>query len=249
LPKFGKVTRTDHAFNDYADTKHPWRKTETKYAVLYTYNQSGANVASLAAATDHSIEALSAEFGYKLLYHPHIVVYNSFRDFRDWATAGAQEGGFIGMASGQWGGAVVAVYNSIRFTGYSIIKHELTHLFQFQSIQKSMPQWFIEGSARAMEEIPETDNEAAVRKYVKQFGAPSLQLALPMVSSDGSIEALPYYVGMTFIRFLKEKYGPDAFAKIHIALARNDELSDAFKAATNHTLAELDKQWAAWIAQ
>jgi hypothetical protein len=248
--EFGKVYRTEHVFNDYSDKKHAWKKTATKSAFLYTYNQSAANVAALVAATDASIAALEKEFNYKLLYKPHIVVYNTVADFRDWSPPSIESIGFIGMASGEWGGAVVAVYGSIKFTGYSIIKHEITHLFQYQSIHSSnIAQWFVEGSARYMEDYPEENPEKATRAYVRKFGAPSLQMALPMVTADGSITAWPYYAGSTFVTFLKATYGAGAFARTHLALARGLSLPEALEAATGKSFAQLDSEWGKWIAK
>lgn len=249
--EFGRVFRTEHAFNDYADKKHTWKKTTTKSAFLYTYNQSAANVNALVAATDASIAALEKEFAYKLLYKPHIVVYNTVKDFSDWSPPFIENIGFIGMASGEWGGAVVAVYGSIKFTGYSIIKHEIAHLFQFQSMQENatIPQWFVEGSARYMEDFPEEDPEKATRTYVKKAGAPSLQMALPMETADGSITAWPYYAGSTFVKFLKEKYGADAFSRTHLALARGIGLAEALEIVTGKTFAQLDSEWGKWISR
>ncbi len=245
----GHLYRTKHALNDYADTRrHKWVRTPTKYAVLYTYDQPAANISSLIAATDHSIEALQKDFGYKLLYAPHIVIYNTINDFKEWAPP-VIEGQFIGMASGAWGGAVIGVYKSIRFTGYSIIKHELTHVFQYQSMQQTLPQWFVEGSARYMEEVPEEDDEAVTRAILKKYGAPSLQMAVPMISPDRKVNAWPYYVGMTFIRFLRAKYGADAFAKTYLALARNVDLSTALQSVTGKPFSELDQEWQKWIVQ
>jgi hypothetical protein len=249
IDESGRTFRTEHAFNDYADKKHAWKKTPTKHAILYTYSQTAANVNTLVTATDRSIEALEKEFGYKLLYKPHIVVYNTVRDFRDWSPPYIEDIGFIGMASGEWGGAVVAVYGSIRFTGYSIIKHEIAHLFQYQSVQQPVAQWFIEGSARYMEDFPEEDPLKATRAYTRRFGAPSLQLALPMVTSDGSITAWPYYAGSTFVTFLKETYGAGAFAQVHLGLARNLDLPAALEIATGKTFAQLDSEWGKWISK
>jgi hypothetical protein len=246
VDELGKSYRTNHALNDYADTRHRWIRTPTQYTVLYTYGQTAANISALAVAADHSIAALQIDFGYRLLYKPHLVLYNSPNDFKEWAPP-AMEGGFIGMASGLWGGAVVAYYNSIRFTGYSIIKHELAHLYQFQSIQMDVPQWFVEGSARYFEEVPEEDNEAAVRKVVKQYTAPSLQVALPMLSPGGTITAWPYYVGMTFIRFMRLIYGKDSFARLHLSLSRGNDLGTALQKTTGKTFDQLDREWQNWI--
>ncbi len=247
--EYGHIWRTKHAFNDYADDHgHRWVRTPTKYAVLYTYEQSTANISLLATATDQSVEALQKAFKYKLLYQPHIVIYNDIADFKEWAPP-VVEGSFIGMASGLWGGAVIGVYNSMRFTGYSIIKHELTHVFQFQSMVQTLPEWFVEGSARYMEELPEENDEAVTRQVCKQYGPPSLQASVPSISPDRKVHAWPYYVGMTFIKYMRTTYGNDSFAKVYLALARNVDLPTALKAATGKTMAELDQGWQKWIVR
>lgn len=245
----GHIYRTTHTLNDYADNRplHHWQRTPTRYAVLYTYDQSAANINALAVATDYSITALQTAFDYKLLYAPHIVIYNSVDDFSEWAPP-ALEGSFIGMASGKWGGAVIGVYNSMRFTGYSIIKHELTHVFQFQSIQQILPKWFIEGSARYMEDYPEEDDEAVTRQIVKKYGAPSLQVSVPNFSPDHHTDdAWQYYVGMTFIKYLRTTYGNNAFAKVYLALARNIDLPTALQMVTGKPFDQIDTEWRKWI--
>jgi hypothetical protein len=242
----GKVWRTEHAFNDFEDnTYHRWQRRETKHAILYTYDRSAADINYLAAATDESIEALEKQFGYKLLYRPRVVMYNNTRDFGDWAPPQMTES-FVGLASGEWGGAVVAYELSLQYTAYGIIQHELAHLFQFQSIRRNVPQWWMEGSAFYLQYLP--DNILLrVRGVVQAYGPPSIAYRIPDVSPDGQVYAWQYYVGATFIMYLKETYGDDAFAKMHTALARDIDFTDALEMVTGKTLTQLSADWAVWI--
>ena len=245
----GKEWRTESAFNVYADERyHKWTQTKTQYAELFTYDRSAADIAVLTQATDYSIERLSKEFDYKLQYRPHIIVYASQEDMLDWAPAQWVES-FIGMASGQWGGAVVAFTDTARFTGYGIIQHELVHIFQYQSersIKQLVPGWWVEGSARYFEEQP-VDATALVRKMVARYGAPTLMQGIGSTAPDGRNIGWKYYVGSSVLNYLRQTYGDGVFAKIQAAIARDIRFSDALKMATGKTLQEINSDWQAWI--
>jgi flavodoxin/predicted small secreted protein len=245
-----KEWRTESAYNIYADKRfHQWKQTSTTHAELFTYNRSAADIRVLAQATDYSIERLSKEFDYKLLYRPHIIVYNTQADMADWAPAQWVDY-FIGMASGQWGGAVVAFYDTTRFTGYSVIQHEMVHIFQYQSmrsVKQLVPKWWVEGSATYFEE--QTDDVLGrVKQIVKRVGEPpSLMQGVGISAPDGSRVPWVYYVGSTFVMFLRESYGDAVFAEVQAAIARDIRFSDALKMATGKSLEQLNAEWQAWI--
>jgi len=247
----GHTWRTKPAVNDYADTRfHQWTRTETKHAVLYTYKQSSQNIAKLVKATDDSYERLSRIFGYELVYAPHVVVYNTQADFMDWSPPAIVER-FIGMASGDWGGCVVTVYDTMDFTGYAIIQHEFVHLFQFQSLRQTAPQWWIEGNARYFEQKnPEYDEIVPyVKSIVEQYGPTNLTIRVPSRPPDDSGIPWPYYVGMTFTKFFIENYGEETFQRVVIAAARDIAFLDALKIATGKTVTQLNQEWADWITK
>lgn len=245
----GKEWRTESAYNVYSDNRyHKWTQTKTKYAELFTYDRSASDIATFVAATDYSVERLSKEFNYKLTYRPHIIVYNSQVEMMDWAPAQWVES-FIGMASGQWGGVVIAYTDSARLTGYGIIQHELVHVFQYQSertIKQLVPGWWVEGSARYFEEQP-VDALALVKEYVQVYRPPSLMQGISNVAPNGRNIGWKYFVGSTVVRYLRETYGNDVFAKIQAAIARDIRFSDALKMATGKTLQEIDADWQEWI--
>lgn len=247
--RMGRQWRTEHRFDEYADNRfHRWTRTPTRHAVLFTYDQPRLAIDVLAEATDSSIERLERAFGYRLIYRPHIVVYNQQRDFEAWAPPGTSER-FVGMASGEWGGAVVTIYDSLAYTGRAIIQHELVHLFQFQSIRERVPVWWMEGSATYFEEMTPVDIEAYVRLVAQRYSPPNVAYGVRAVPPDGSTAPWPYFVGYTFIRFLYERYGEAAFRDAHIAFARDMRFPDALRAATGASLTDLAREYAAWIAE
>jgi hypothetical protein len=252
----GKQWRTTHVFNDYADkTFHSWIRTPTQYGVLYTYGQSSSTLKILAAALDHSIERLQAAFQYKLLYAPHVVVYSSNQDFLDWAPPQlAMEA--LGVADGEWGGAVVSMIISPQVTGYSVMQHELTHVFQYQSIESAQdfPRWWIEGSARYFEDYPIdpplNNYEKTLRAILKTAKPPNLLMTVPDDSPGGEIQgAWQYYVGRSFVQFLNDKYGKDAFAMTYLEIAKQHDLWTALKIVTGKTSDQLNEEWAKWVSQ
>ena len=82
----GRVWRTQHQFNDYEDnTYHTWVRTPTRRTVLFTYDQGQKSIQTLADAADTSIDVLEQVYGYRLLYTPHVVVYNVPSHFESWA--------------------------------------------------------------------------------------------------------------------------------------------------------------------
>lgn len=250
-----KVWRTKPMFNDYADNRfHKWTRTETKYAVLYTYDQRAANINALAQATDESYERLRGMYGYDLRYRPHVVVYNTQAHFAEWAPPQYVES-FIGMASGEWGGCVVTFYDSIRYTGYNIIQHEFVHLFQYQSIRdrsyQQVPKWWYEGSARYFETANDLDRmEKIVRQYAQAYGPSNLEATVEtLIPPDGSDLPWPYFMGMTVVKFLRESYGDDVFRLIHLYLARKIRFKEAVRLAVGKPYSQVNVEYQQWITK
>jgi hypothetical protein len=202
----------------------------------------------LAEATDASISRLEEVFAYKLRYRPHIVVYNSQADFLTWAPAAIVDR-FIGMASGEWGGAVVTLWKSTAYTGYTIIQHELAHLFQFQSIRREAPRWWMEGTASYFEQVPDEDVYQRTRDLVITYGPPELTWGMSNDAPDGSNTPYVYYVGQTVAQYFIATYGEAGFAQMHLNLARDMRFEEALQQVTGGSLADFNKAWAAWLVQ
>ncbi|MCC7207354.1 MAG: hypothetical protein IT323_08610 [Anaerolineae bacterium] len=242
----GRQWRTPRMFNDYEDaTFHAWNRTETRHAVLFTYEQSAQAIQTLADATDTSIELLEQMYGYRLLYTPHIVVYNTPAHFQSWAPPEVTDE-FIGLASGLWGGAVVTYWESIEFTGYAIIQHELVHLFQYQSIRDHAPKWWMEGSARYFERVSDFDAQTFVRAMSLAYGAPQVANGVQDLAPDKS-GAWPYHVGSVFIGWFIDNFGEDAFHQMHVAMARDVRFPEALELVTGKTLRAVSDAFKAWL--
>lgn len=251
----GREWRTESSYNVYADQRfHKWTLTKSQFADIYTYDRTAAENAFLARAADTIITRLTAIYGYKLLYRPHLVMYNNETDLREWDLQGLMRNSeFVGLASGQWGGAVVMFYNTLDYTAYNILQHEVVHLFQFQSWRTGkqlIPSWWIEGSARYFEKPGiETDPKTVVTNYLKYYSPPSLVQGVTSIAPDGRNIGWLYWVGATFVEFFRDKYGDTAFQEVHQALARDIRFDEALKMATGKGISELSAEWQSWISQ
>lgn len=242
----GKQWRTQPQFNEYSDTRfHRWTRTEGRRSVVFTYERSTADIDFIVNGTDHAIERLEKMFGYRLLYTPHIVFYNEARHFRAWAPAQLADI-FIGLASGVWGGAVVTFYDSLDYTVYAVIQHELTHLFQYQSMRNDdVPRWWVEGTARHFEERNDEDQLLLAKNYVRRRGMPDLtRTNRHLVDTNIGVT---YYVGASVMQFFIETYGIEAFQRVHIATARHIPFDQALQNAIGKTRRQLSQEFEAWL--
>lgn len=242
----GKQWRTPPQFNEYSDTRfHNWTRTETRHAVVFTYARSAADIAFIGRGVDHAVERLERFFGYRLLYKPHIVFYNQPRHFRAWAPPQVADR-FIGLASGVWGGAVVTFYESLEFTVYAVIQHELTHLFQFQSMRDDdVPRWWIEGAASYLEERNNQNNVQLTRDFVRRFGMPDLSRTNRHLSDRNP--AATYFVGAALVDYVIATYGIEAFQRIHIATARHIPFDQALQMTIGKTRRQLSQDFEGWL--
>lgn len=100
----------------------------------------------------------------------------------------------------------------------SIITHELTHALLAQATNDNAPRWFQEGVATRMELLD---------SHANAFATTPQGLVLPVTLLDATLERnadpATYVVAQTFIRFLEDRYGSDAIARIAAGLARGEE--------------------------
>lgn len=242
----GKQWRTEPQFNEYSDTRfHRWTRTETRRAVIFTYERSNADIAFIGRGTDYAIERLERFFGYRLLYKPHIVFYNQPRHFQAWAPPQIVDR-FIGLASGVWGGVVVTFYESLEYTVYAVIQHELVHLFQFQSMRDDdVPRWWTEGAASYLEERNNQDNLKLARDFVRRHGMPDLMRTNRHLSDRN--RAATYFVGAALVDYVIQTYGIEAFQRIHIATARHVPFDQALQGAIGKTRRQLSQDFERWL--
>jgi hypothetical protein len=117
----------------------------------------------------------------------------------------------------------------------AIITHELTHALVAQATNDHAPRWFQEGVASRME---------LAERHENAFATTPVNLVLPVPLIDATMEKTTepaaYVVAQTFIRFLEDRYGGDAIARIAAGFARGEET------VLGKSLDELNAEFRQW---
>jgi hypothetical protein len=120
----------------------------------------------------------------------------------------------------------------------AIITHELTHALLAQVTRDRAPRWFQEGVATRMELLGRQENA---------FASTPVSLVLPIPLLDAMMEKntdpSTYAVAQTFIRFLEDRYGEDAIARLAADFARGE---DAVAKLTGKSLDALNADFRQW---
>jgi hypothetical protein len=123
----------------------------------------------------------------------------------------------------------------------AVITHELTHALLAQVTGDRAPRWFQEGVATRMELVDRQENA---------FSGTAPNLVLPVTLLDATMErdadASAYVTAQTFIRFLEERYGPDAIAKLAAEFARGTSSDDALMKLAGKSLDALNADFRDW---
>ncbi len=133
---------------------------------------------------------------------------------------------------------------------YALIKHELTHIFEYEilfqgslgrEIRSSPPQWFMEGLASFMGEDEDTTDLMVLRDAVVNDSVPSI--------SQGVGGFFAYRFGHAVFRFITERWGYDGLRDF-IYEYRNGlggGVDRPIKRAFDLTVEEFDSQLRTWL--
>ncbi|MGZ5433721.1 MAG: peptidase MA family metallohydrolase, partial [Thermoanaerobaculia bacterium] len=123
----------------------------------------------------------------------------------------------------------------------AVITHELTHALLAQATNDNAPRWFQEGVAARMEIHDRHENA---------FTRTPPGLVLPVTLLDATMEKnndpSAYTVAQTFIRFLEDRYGADAIAKLATDFARGTTSDDALMKLAGKSLDALNADFREW---
>jgi len=251
----GNSYETPHQIDEYADTKHRWKRAESQDIILFYEEGVPDDLANKA------LEAMAKQrpFYVKnwpilLPYRPRAVIYNGFKTMNEWApkqgTVSAETGAFVaGFTVDDWGATVqVFLSDTPEFVAYATIPHEVGHLYQYAngSLRRRPPMWFYEGDAVYFELI-ETD-QALQRARIRAASGnlPSLNgNNLPATSAAGDLPA--YDVGYAFWKWLAETFGDDAHYKVWALMNQGVLWSDALQRVTSMSFTDMEVKFRTWL--
>lgn len=126
------------------------------------------------------------------------------------------------------------------------VVHELTHLFLDYQALGQYPIWFSEGLAQYW--------EMRLRGYVWQEGGSAWQDAPHSVADlTGSFASLPeavaYQEAFSLVQFLYEKVGDSGMSHLLFELRQGQQFGKALRAVYGNSLATMEDEWRAWLAE
>jgi hypothetical protein len=201
---------------------------------------------------DQAIVDLQALYGYVLPYRPVLVFYNSPQAAAaDLGNAQLDPLGSAVIGRAYFGtSAMIALADLDWAVLAQVIRHEITHLYQFQmgALLFEAPLWWVEGDAKAQEPA---DSQAKTLLAVQTYAAQRQLPYLPTWNFDpqrGDDLQLHMEMGASFILFLREKYGDAAHAQFYAQWRASEDFYAAFETGYGVSLAHLDWAWRAWVA-
>ena len=131
----------------------------------------------------------------------------------------------------------------------STLRHELTHAF-IAPLPQDCPAWFNEGVAQ----LQEGQSPAAVRKMLATLRqsdrlSPLKKLDQSFAGLSDDAAELAYAEGLSATGFLVTQSGKASIRSILELMAQNYNFENAFKTATNRSLAEFELAWQRDLSQ
>jgi len=241
---------SQHTYRD--DRLRAWTLTEGVHVSVYTYGQSSNFAAQAVGFGDEAVASLGSVYGYALPYRPAIVIYNSAAqgDADLGANGRAPFGAYVvGRAYPGTSGVVLLARADSAYMQRTI-KHEITHLFQYQIGANlfEAPHWWIEGDAKAQEPA------ASVQRSLSYAQRVALGGGLPDLTTWDSRSAASetdldhaLLLGASFVTYLNQIYGTGAHAAFYLNWRDQGSFSGAFVATYGKTLGELAAGWGGWL--
>ncbi|MBN1565420.1 MAG: hypothetical protein JXA10_16355 [Anaerolineae bacterium] len=247
----GNQYETETTLAEYEDQSRTWIRTETDEIIVISTGLSEAFNRTVIEAMESLREKYIAGWGDTLPYRPRVILFADRADFDEWRIFSVDTSslGYIlgGLTVPTWGGTVQVVTGEPEFLAYSIVPHEIEHLYQFEYLAKrtaTTPGWFTEGDAVFYETHPQ--RFASVAEYVAQRVANNTIPALldgegPRVDGSDSLEG--YYLGYTFMRWINDNWGIAKHKELMALLATNMPFVEALEQALGMSKVEIERAW------
>ncbi|MBL9123283.1 MAG: tetratricopeptide repeat protein [Planctomycetaceae bacterium] len=191
---------------------------------------------------------LCAQFGYT---PPEKTLFEIFSSARNTKGHGWFSARMVGLPSvgtvGACAGKMVALTSpndlQTKYNWARVVKHEFIHVINLQQTNYNVPHWFTEALAVVNEGYPrsETWNQLLLERVPagKAFTLDNINLGFIRPES-GADWQMAYCQAEIYAEYLREKYGPDAIARLLTAFAENQNTGVAIERALGISQAEFD---------
>lgn len=191
---------------------------------------------------------LCQQFGYT---PPEKSLFEIFSRARNTAGHGWFSARMVGLPSvgtvGACAGKMVALTSpndmETKYNWARVVKHEFVHVINLQQTNYNVPHWFTEALAVSNEGYPrsETWNRLLLERVPagKAFTLDNINLGFIRPES-GADWQMAYCQAELYAEYLRDKYGPDAIARLLAAFANNQNTAVAIEKALGVSQAEFD---------
>ncbi|MEP7287690.1 MAG: hypothetical protein ABI947_18205 [Chloroflexota bacterium] len=246
----GNSFETPHQYSEYADNTRKWRRLVTEDAVIHWEASLPADIGpQIAASLKQQRDRYLQGWGKLLNYKPHIMIYASYKPWKEWMPK-VNDQWIDGETSSYWGGTVQVYHannaNGLKYLTYGVILHEVEHLYQqtfspYDTWHRQV--WFYEGDATSFELYQSYDFLQTVKDMAARRQLPALQKAPALLLED----RMPYDVGYSFWKYIEVTFGPDMHRLIWDQIRRGQPIEGSLQTATGKPFADLEKDFRAWV--
>jgi hypothetical protein len=236
---------------EYEDYARPWIRTEADDVIVFSTGLSEEFNQTVIEAMESIKPKYVAGWGDPLPYRPRVILFADREDFDEWriftfdtSTFGYVVGGF---STSVWGGTVQVVTSAPDFLAYSIVPHEIEHLYQQEYLAKRVsftPDWFTEGDAVFYETHPrrfEQVDQYVARRVADNSVPPLLDGLGPRTGGADALEG--YYLGYTFMKWIDDTWGIAKHREIMDLLADDLPFVTALEQALGMNKVEIERAW------
>ena len=262
-------TEPEHV--QYIDHTREWYRAESDDVIVYWFDFTEDFGQVVTEAFVHVRGRYIETFGEVLPFKPTVVIFPPGDLLGEFRAGGQINPRTTGFANSDSYAAVLRVrgleiedirqeciWNEPRSVEWqmrysaSVATHEVAHLYQYANgVAGRSPAWWVEGQATYLElEMGPVDERLRnLSDMGEDLGTLQGQGPSGMVGTaavDGCTH-LGYEMGASFINWMVNNFGADAHAQIVELVASNTILGDAIEIATGRPLADLEREWRAYV--
>jgi len=257
----GNTFTTEPQTAEYADLTRPWTRSESEDAIVFASDLPREIEQWVLDALAAQRDRYEAIWGRSLPYAPRIVLFGDYEAWLEWRTAdhGTSDSSVVvGQTFDAWGVIAQVLAGrpseaSYRELAYSIVLHEMEHLYQAEFLagrrRMDVPGWFYEGDATFFELHQSYDYLGRVRAMASAGELPPLLVSVidaPRV--DGEVPRFGYDIGYSFFEWLRVTTGGlDAHAAIMALLDEDVPFFEALEQALGRSIGEIERDWRVWL--